>query len=451
VEGSELTAMGQKLMRIPAHPRISRLLLAAADAGCPNEGATLAALLSERDIRRPGEGHFNDRRPATQGPSDVLLRMDDLAEAERQHFSAHLRDRQIDPIAARQVAKARDEFRRTARRLSDRKPHPPSQETLLRLLLLAYSDRVCRRREGDRSAAAMVGGSGVRLAPESVVRQAEFFLALDARHDPRSPSREATVQLASEIDVRWLSEYFPHAVHKEREYQYDPDRQRVIALGTTKYYGLVLALDRDAPVDPAQAGKVLGEALRPQAMAIFQKDKSSASVLARVALLRKHMPEHRWPLFDEKELGDILFELCYGKRSVEEVARAGLAEGLRSRLHYPLDRLLNEHAPETLEVPTGNKIALDYSMNQPPILAVRLQEIFGWTQTPRVAAGRVPILLHLLGPNFRPVQITDDLQSFWSGTYFQVRKDLKIRYPRHSWPDDPLSATPQAKGRRRNP
>jgi ATP-dependent helicase HrpB len=451
VEGAELTALGKKLMRLPAHPRIGRLLLAAAEAGCPDEGATLAALLSERDIRRPGDQHFGDRRPATLGPSDVLLRIDDLAEAERDRFGAHLRDRRIDPIMARQVAKSRDEFRRLARRLCDRKPSAPSQETLLRLLLLPYPDRVCRRREGDRAAAAMVGGGGVRLAPESVVRQAEFFLALDARHDPRSASREAVVQLASEIDVRWLHEVFPHSIRKEREYVFDAERQRVVALGKMQYQDLVLALDSDAPVDATQAGKVLGEALRPRAIEIFHQDKPSASILARMALLRKHMPEHPWPLFDEAELGDILLERCDRKRSVEELMRSGLADGLRARLHYPVDRLLNEYAPETLSVPTGNNISLDYSMNQAPILAVRLQEIFGWTQTPRIAGGRVPVLLHLLGPNFRPVQITDDLQSFWSGTYFQVRKDLKVRYPRHSWPDDPLSATPQAKGKRRSP
>jgi ATP-dependent helicase HrpB len=122
---------------------------------------------------------------------------------------------------------------------------------------------------------------------------------------------------------------------------------------------------------------------------------------------------------------------------------------LQARLMYPLDRLLDEHAPETLAVPTGNRIRVEYAVGQPPVLAVRLQELFGWTDTPRIAAGRVPVVLHLLGPNFRPVQITDDLRSFWATTYFQVRKDLRVRYPKHSWPEDPLTAKPQAKGGRR--
>ena len=116
---------------------------------------------------------------------------------------------------------------------------------------------------------------------------------------------------------------------------------------------------------------------------------------------------------------------------------------------YPLDRLLTQHAPEWIEVPSGNRIRLRYALGQPPVLAVRLQELFGLPATPRIAAGRVAVKLELLGPNFRPVQVTDDLASFWKNTYPQVRKDLRARYPKHSWPEDPLTAKPQAKGGRR--
>ena len=136
-------------------------------------------------------------------------------------------------------------------------------------------------------------------------------------------------------------------------------------------------------------------------------------------------------MFSDEELGDALAEQCAGKRSVGELG--SLVNALRSRLMYPLDRLLEQHAPESLEVPTGNMIRLDYSANQPPVLAVRLQELFGWTETPTVAGGRVRVRLHLLGPNYRPVQVTDDLRNFWATTYFQVRKDLRARYPKHSW------------------
>lgn len=215
------------------------------------------------------------------------------------------------------------------------------------------------------------------------------------------------------------------------------------------YRDLLVRDDPDAVVDPRRAGEVLAAALLPRASEVFMADESGMSTLARVALLRRAMPEHPWPPFDDAELGDILVEACHGRRSVEEVKRMGLGSALRARLHYPLDRLLEEHAPETIEVPTGNRIRLTYSMNRPPALAVRLQELFGWTDTPRVAAGRVPVTLELLGPNYRSVQVTEDLRSFWATTYFQVRKDLRARYPKHSWPEDPLAAKPQAKRSRR--
>jgi ATP-dependent RNA helicase HrpB len=439
-----LTLLGRRLMSLPLHPRIGRLLCAAADAGCPNEGAALAALLSEKDIRRPDFTQApRSRRPATQGDSDLLLRMNDLHQTSR--------DPGIDPIALRQASNVRDQLRRIAARLSDNRQVPPTDETLQRLLLWAYPDRVCRRRAGDRSAAAMVGGGGVRLDAESVVRQSEFFLALDARDDPRSEAREALVRIASAIQPSWLAEMFPQSISRQRTIVFDEHRQTVVARGMVRYRDLILSEEADAPVDPQEAGEVLAVALRPRAAELFNKDPQAANFLARVALLRKWMPEHPWPAFDERELGDLLAELCGGKKSLREIEKMPLAVALAARVQFPLDRLLREHAPESIEVPSGSRIRLQYGPHHAPVLAVRLQEIFTWRDTPRIAGGRIAVVLHLLGPNFRPVQITDDLKSFWATTYFQVRKDLRVRYPKHSWPDDPLTATPQAKGKTRNP
>ncbi len=160
------------------------------------------------------------------------------------------------------------------------------------------------------------------------------------------------------------------------------------------------------------------------------------------------MPEVDWPEF-KANWSELIALACLGKRTEAEVRRGSLLGILKSRLSFGQNRQLDELVPETLTVPSGNRIKLTYQVGGPPILAVRLQELFGWTDTPRIAGGRVAVLLHLLGPNYRPVQITDDLRSFWSNTYFQVRKDLRARYPRHSWPDDPLTARAEAKGSRR--
>ena len=242
---------------------------------------------------------------------------------------------------------------------------------------------------------------------------------------------------------------FPNSIRKERGVEFDPQRQRVIGFVRTWYRDLLLEDDRNAAVDPTAGGEALANALRTKAAEIFAGDETAANLLMRVALLRQHMPEHPWPMFSVEELGEVLAEQCAGKRSVEELRRDSLVNGLRYRLVYPMDRLLEQHAPETLEVPTGNQIKLEYLANQPPVLAVRLQELFGWIETPKIAGGRVRVRLHLLGPNYRPVQVTDDLKNFWATTYFQVRKDLRARYPKHSWPEEPLTATPEARGRRR--
>ncbi|MGB7157624.1 MAG: ATP-dependent helicase C-terminal domain-containing protein [Tepidisphaeraceae bacterium] len=452
-----MTSLGGRMMTLPTHPRLARLLIDAADAGIAGEGATIAALLSEKDIVLTDNSTPPwARGPTTIGPSDLLLRMDLLAELERADFR-DARDRGVDRMAAAQVARVRDELLRVARRAGDARQvadRAASEEDLLKLPLLAYPDRVARRRESNPSAGVMVGSVGVKLAAESVVRQGEFFLALDARSDARSATREALVRVASRIEVGWLEELFPQSIRRERNAVFDAQRDRVVGHGQVFYLDLLLREDKDAAVDADTAGRVLGEWVRAHAVEIIAGDESAARWMARYALLAKVMPDAELPRPDADWLGDALASAAEGKRSVGELRRA-LAAIFDGLLTYPQRRLLDAEAPEAIEVPTGNRIRLDYPAQadgadvQPPVLAVRLQELFGLTDTPRIAGGRVPVVLHLLGPNYRPVQVTKDLRSFWTTTYFQVRKDLKARYPKHAWPEDPLTAKPEAKGRSR--
>jgi len=449
-EGGSITEVGRRLLDIPAHPRLGRLLIAASAAGALREGAALAALLSEKDILLRSFGR--DARPEVHADSDILIRLDRLDEAERARFAPALRDRGIDPNAARQVAKVRDDLLRSGQRL----PGPRGgarpgvdEETLLRLVLLAYPDRVVRRRGGDGSTGVMVGGRGVRLDPESVVRDAEFWLALDPREDRRAGALEARVRIASAIRLEWLDDLFPGAVRRDRSVRFDEARRRAIGVSTVAYRDLILREDGNAPIEPEAAARVLAEALGPRGRSLFEADEAAASWLARLDLARRWMPEAGWPDLDDAAWGELVAMACVGRRSEEEVLRGPLLAILKGRLPYAMGQRLDDQVPESLAVPSGSRVRLAYSAQGPPILAVRLQELFGWTDTPRIAGGRVPVVLHLLGPNYRPVQITEDLRSFWSVAYFQVRKDLRSRYPRHSWPDDPLTAKAEARGGRR--
>lgn len=448
-----ITPLGQRMQALPLHPRLARLMVHAADSGLVAPAAVIAAILSERDV-------FARVGPApTIGPSDLLLRYD-----------AVMGGRSWMPVDARAMAQVRrlaEELTSLGNNLARNKKQitAPTEHDLLKLPLLAYPDRVCRRRENDPTAATMVGalrpaqdgsssGGGVKLARESVVAMMQntpYFLALDARHDPRSRRGEALVRMASAIDPAWLDELFPQSMSHTRDVMYDAQRERVVPMERISYGDLVLSEDPHGQLDSARAAEVLAAALRPRAREIVMADEHAAKLLARIAFLRAHMsdqPAGGWPELDDAQLGDLLATLTHGKRSLEDIRRSGLADAIRGALEYPRDRLLDQHAPESIEVPTGNRIKLDYS-NDPPILAVRLQEMFGLAETPRIAAGRVPVLLHLLGPNYRPVQITSDLASFWQNAYFEVRKDLRARYPKHSWPEDPTVATPVAKGRPR--
>ncbi|HEV3121562.1 MAG TPA: ATP-dependent helicase C-terminal domain-containing protein, partial [Isosphaeraceae bacterium] len=452
-----ITPLGRQLLALPVHPRLGRLLLDSAREGCLRQGAALAALLSESDIlrnQRPGaDGRSGAPAKASKrGSSDLLVRLDSLDEAERHRFAPALRERGIDPLAARNVARVRNELLRLAARAAGLRiagERDADEETLLKLVLVAYPDRLARRRALGGATGVMVGGRGVRLDEQSVVRDSEYFLALDPHEERRGATLEARVRIASAVRLEWVECLLPGLLRTEQLPVFDEERERVVGLQRTWFRDLLVREDRGAQVDSGQASRMLAVSLEPRAASVFEADRAASAWLARVALLRKWLPEYPWPPFDVAMLAEILHEVCEGKQSLDEVRQEPLVPYLERRLSHEQSRLLAIEAPETITVPSQSRIRLTYRDDSPPILAVRLQELFGWTETPAIALGRVRVLLHILGPHHRPVQITQDLRSFWSTAYFQVRKDLRARYPKHAWPDDPLSARPEAKGGRK--
>ena len=460
---ARITELGRRMLELPVHPRLARLILESADRGRLRDGAAVAALLSEKDIlvrdSGPGERGGTTRQVATSS-SDVLARLDLLAEAESARFSSSLRSRGIDPTVVRQVARLRDDLVRLGRqgvRRSDPAGNPIFQvpnsrslelrppdasethddEAILKALLLAYPDRLVKRRGAERTG-VMVGGRGTRLAPGSVVRDAEFYLALSAREDRRGDQREVQVELASVVHREWLEELHARLLRRERVSRYDSTRNRVITTTQVWFLDLLIREDLNPVVDTVEAGLLLTEALKPELASFFRDNPRIAYWLARVEFLRAAVPESNWPEFDDTVFAEILEQACHGKSTVEEVRRVDLLAFLQGRLNAQQTRELRESAPESVTLPKGRRVTLTYEMERPPVLAARLQELFGWMDTPRLARGRVPVLLHILGPNQRPVQITNDLRSFWTTTYLQVRKDLRGRYPKHAWPDDPM-------------
>jgi ATP-dependent RNA helicase HrpB len=280
----------------------------------------------------------------------------------------------------------------------------------------------------------MVGRRGVRLAEESAVTEAELFICVELQETGKS---EALVRLASAIERSWLP---VDLIRRNVDVELDPQRGRLVAYQRTRFEDLVI--DEAVTAVPAEfdGAPILATAAAERWSNGEWLDDASRTYLARLDLLRAAMPELGLPEYSAGGLAELLRHACHGCTSLDEVRSADFLRLIRERLETRQSRNVEREAPERIEVPSGSLIKIEYDRGQPPVLAVRIQELFGLTETPRIAGGRVPVVLHLLGPNYRPQQITRDLASFWRNTYPEVRKELRRRYPKHSWPEDPIMA-----------
>jgi ATP-dependent helicase HrpB len=445
-----LTDTGRALLAIPAAPRLARLLLESRRRQCAEDGALLAALASERDIcleSRAFAGHEVSARPTAA--SDLLLRAELFAGAERMGFDAGVCRREgLDGGALRAVARARRQLLERARAGSgpSRGTHA-SAETLLRCVLAGFPDRVVRRRGAASARGVMVGGTGVVLDARSVVREAELFVAveLDGAADG---SAELRVRLASAVERGWLDEMFPHAVRTTETIEFDAAQQRVVRRTRELFHDLVLAERVSAEVERGAAGEVLAAAARRDPGAAAGIGDDERAFLARLRFLQRWMPELQLPPDADAFLADAVVALCEGKRSFAELRRSDVLGVLHGLLTHAQRTALERDAPARFALPTGRSVPIAYEPERPPWFAARIQEVFGLRATPRLAGGRVPLVIQLLAPSQRPMQITDDLESFWRTTYPEVRKQLRGRYPKHAWPDDPLAAQPTSRVRR---
>jgi ATP-dependent helicase HrpB len=437
-----LTAAGRAMARLPVHPRLGRLLLEAHALGAPREGALLAALLAERD---PFPGAEGDVPPLF---SDTLARLESLAAlAAGRGATATPWGRPRRGAAEHLLAAARQLERLVAGALG---PSPSRRsgldEALTRALLAAFPDRLARRRQEGGDRGLMVGGRGVRLAPSSGVRSPALFLCLDLDAGRRGERAEGWVRQASGVERAWLD---PARLASRGEVRFDRERQRVVGVRRLLFADLAIE-ETEVPATPEAAAACLAAVAREDLAAALPLDAPPvASFLARVRALAAWRPELGLPPFDEEQLAALLPHLAHGRRTLAELRQAPLLDHLRGALSHAQLQALEREAPERLEVPSGSRIRLAYRDGEPPVLAARIQELFGLAETPRVAAGRVPVLLHLLAPNGRPQQVTDDLAGFWRRTYPEVRRELQGRYPKHALPDNPATAPAERRPRRR--
>jgi ATP-dependent helicase HrpB len=418
LDGSKLSAVGAALARLPVHPRLGRVVVRGVELGVLHEAASAAALASERDPWAHEKG------------ADLLTRLDWLSSRHRTG---------ANPRAIAAVRRVRDDLVRIGDRTKVGRvaSQQPAETRVIEALIAGFPDRVGRRRSGGGRSVLLASGNGVELAEGVDPGEWMVVVTLTAGARGRSPLvRVASALDPSLLDCQWVDE----AV-------FEREREAVVQRRVRRWGAIVLAEQpSQSPASPQAVSACLAEAVHPRAERLFPFSGEDGRMLARLHFAQRVRPKEEWPpwIANPRSLVD---EWCVGRRSFAELRKLDVAADLLARLPWALRTLFEQVAPDRMTVPSGAKIRLEYPTDQPPVLAARIQQLFGLMSTPKL--GGIPVTVHLLAPNGRPAQQTQDLASFWANTYADVRKDLRGRYPRHAWPEDPSTAIPENRPKRR--
>ncbi|MGH8295326.1 MAG: ATP-dependent helicase HrpB [Steroidobacteraceae bacterium] len=417
-----ITAHGREMARLGVHPRLAHMLLGARGPGALALAADLAALLSERDLLR-----------GTAGARDADIR--GRIEALRGESGAS----DIDRAALQRVRRGARDLLRQLGAASD--PNAGgSTVSAGGLLALAFPDRIGRLRAGGEGRFTLANGRGAHFGePQSLSRQ-ELIVAVDL--DDRE--REARIRLAAPVSREELEDLMASRLERSEAVDWNAREQAVLARRVLRLDGLVLEESALPQVPREEARAAMLEGVRQLGIEALPWSREARDLQARVAFVRRLGAPESGPDLSDPALaagiGDWLAPWLDGITRREHLARIPLLDALLSRLSWDERRELDALAPSHLTVPSGSRLRIDYLDESAPAVSVRLQEVFGLAATPRIGGGRVPITLKLLSPAQRPVQVTRDLASFWHGAYAEVRKDLRGRYPKHDWPENPLAA-----------
>jgi ATP-dependent helicase HrpB len=424
--GGSITPLGKLMAALPMHPRLAAMLIAGQSLGAGPLACTLAALLSERDLLPRGGGSLSE--------SDLLDRVDAL-------------EQRIDPIACRSIERVASYFRKALR----------VPEGVLRrdaalvgeLLMRAYPDRVARERSPGSGRYLMANGSGARLSTRSHLRAQSFIVAVEVE----GGGVEGEIHVASAVTLDAVRATCAGAITRGKRVFWDDREGRVVARDEERLGALLLSERQASPSAEETTAALVQGILSGPGIAGLNWSLEAQEYRNRVSFLARVLPEEGLleltDAYLAAEIGRWLLPHLSGVRTLAALGRVDLLGPLKGMLTWREQKLVDDAAPTHLSVPSGSRVRLSYPDGEAPFLAVKLQEMFGLAETPRVAFGRVPVLIHLLSPARRPIQVTADLRSFWDGAYREVCKELRGRYPRHPWPDNPweAQATRQVKKR----
>ncbi|CAI8801981.1 ATP-dependent RNA helicase HrpB [Pseudomonas sp. IT-P44] len=435
LDGEALTRHGQAMAELPAHPRIAHLLLRGQALGLADMACDVAALLGERDILRGAGADLHSRLVLLSGEERAARGAQGGVQRARQlarQYRGYLRGKASEPVS-----------------------DPEHPRWLGALLALAYPDRVAQQRRAGGAEYRLANGRAALFAEADSLMKQPWLVIADL--GSRQGQREERIYLAADFDPALFDSVLAEQVRVVDQLDWD-EREGVLRAERQRKVGeLILSREPLTGLDETARSQALVNLVRRKGLELLPWTPELRQWQARVALLRQldiaGKGESEWPDVSDaallKSLEHWLMPYLGKVSRLSHFANLDLTSIVHNLLPWPLPQRLDELAPHHLSVPSGSSIRLDYS-EQPPILAVRLQELFGLAETPRIAGGRQVVKLHLLSPARRPVQVTQDLANFWRSTYAEVKKDLKGRYPKHYWPDDPLvaEATARAKPRK---
>ncbi|MDF0751400.1 ATP-dependent helicase HrpB [Marinobacter sp. 71-i] len=410
-----ITGHGKAARDMGVHPRLAQMILRGREIGHGYLASELAALLEERDLAGRSVG------------ADMQERVRILRDQGPRHG--------VDAVRVKAIGKSVSRLAAGLARPADM----PTDDKVGRLLALAYPDRIARKRHGDAPRYQLSNGRGAVLREDDPLARHPWL----ATAELDGKAREATIYLAAPVDPGLLQQDLASHIHEQEEAVWDDSRGTVVARRVRKLGQLVLEESALPAPSPELVQQGLLAAVRKKGVKSLPWTPAAEQWLARVSLLAHCFPDD-WPGVSERWLSDNLETwlgpFLAGMTRWRDLEKLNLRQALASLLDYQQQQALEELAPTRLTVPTGQSVTLDYTAENGPVLAAKLQALFGWTETPTVAGGRVPVVIHLLSPAQRPLAVTADLASFWRNAYPEVRKDMRGRYPKHPWPEDPFSA-----------
>ncbi|MGB8170409.1 MAG: ATP-dependent helicase HrpB [Chthoniobacteraceae bacterium] len=433
-----ITSLGRRMLAFPAHPRYARMLLAAHELGCVTACALVAALTQGRNLLRRTEGkqmeEDREKHLGEMAESDFFTMMRAHRFAAQSNFNPNAcRPLGINAIAAREAAALADQFLKIARdEKLDLTERVDSGEALQRCVLAGFPDMVALRLDRGTLRCALVHGRKGVLARESVVTT-PLLVASEVREVQMRGEVETLLTLATSIREEWLRELFPDGFAETSEVYFDATLRRVMAKRQTRFHDLVLRSDTTDKVPHESAAALLAREVIAGTCPLKNWDNAVDQWIIRLNQVAEWHPEFELPKLGDEDRLMLIEQICLGATSYKDIKERQVWPTVRSWLSAGQQELIEQFAPERLELPNGRKAKITYDPKGPPTIATRIQDLYGVSGELRIDGNRLPLVIQILAPNHRPIQITQNLATFWKDSYPKIKQELQRKYPRHEW------------------